>query len=263
MRYHSTCGLTPAQTTELIARAWDVHQGRECGERYDFELPFGRAVVMILILVRHNLAQELTGDLYGVSQATVSRIYRYLLPILGQVTMMDRAHLADALVCGVVLVDGTPIPTGNRASTGKENFNGKHRKQALNVQVAAWSDGTLADVSEPVPGRRHDSAALRMVGWADQIADARHQNPDLAVVADSAYGAHTDWAARPKPAGKLRPTEDIRFNRAIASFRAPVERTIALLKQWRILSTGYRGRLTELPTVIHVIVNLEFYRLAC
>lgn len=32
--------------------------------------------------------------------------------------------------------------------------------------------------------------------------------------------------------------------------------------QWRILSTGNRERLTELPTVIHVIANLEFYRLA-
>ncbi|MFC8797139.1 transposase family protein [Promicromonospora sp. NPDC057138] len=246
----------------MIARAWDVHQGRRPGERYDFTLPFGQAVVMILILVRHNLAQQLTGDLYGVSQATVSRVYRYLLPILGMVTMMDRTHLADALTSGVVLVDGTPIPTGNRTATGKENFNGKHRKQALNVQVAAWPDGTLAAVSAPVPGRRHDSAALRLVGWADQIAHARHQNPDLAVVADSAYGAHTEWAARPKPANEPRPAEDVHFNRAIASFRAPVERAIALLKQWRILSNGYRGRLTELPTIIHVIANLEFYRLA-
>lgn len=100
------------------------------------------------------------------------------------------------------------------------------------------------------------------MGWADQIAHARHQNPDLAVAADSAYGAHADWAARPKPKNEPRPAEDVHFNRAIASFRAPVERTIALLKQWRILSNGYRGRLTDLPTVIHVIVNLEFYQQA-
>jgi hypothetical protein len=213
-------------------------------------------------LVRHNLAQQVTGDLHRISQAMVSRIYRNLLPILGLVTMMDRAHLADALTSGVVLVDGTPIPTGNRAATGEENFNGKHRPRALNVQGAAWPDGTLADVSASVPGRRHYSAALRLVGWGDQITGARQHNQDLAVVADSAYGAHTGWAARPKPANEPRPAEDVRFNRAIASFRAPVERTIALLKQWRILSTGYRGRLTELPTVIHVIVNLEFYRLA-
>jgi hypothetical protein len=89
------------------------------------------------------------------------------------------------------------------------------------VQVAAWPDGTLADVSASVPGRRHDSAALRLVGWADQITGARQHNPDLALVADSAYGAHTDWAARPKPANEPRPAEDVRSNRAIASFPRP------------------------------------------
>lgn len=262
MRYQSTCGLTPAQTTELIARAWEVHQGRPCGERYDFTLPFGTAVVMILILVRHNLAQQVTGDLHGVSQATVSRVYRYLLPILGVVTMMDRIRLADALAAGVVLVDGTPVPTGNRTATGKANFNAKHRKQALNVQVAAWPDGTLADVSRPVPGRRHDSAALDLVGWGYQIRAATDADPRLAVFGDSAYGAHTDWTPLKKLKDVERTPEDVAFNRAIASFRAPVERAIGLLKQWKILATGYRGRLTELPTVIHVIANLEFYRLA-
>lgn len=59
-----------------------------------------------------------------------------------------------------------------------------------------------------------------------------------------------------------RTPQDTAFNRAIASFRAPVEQAIGLLKQWKILATGYRGRLSELPTVIHVIINLEFYRLA-
>lgn len=252
MRYNATTGLTPAQTTELICRAWDVHQER-CGpERYNFALPFGKAVVMILILVRHNLAQQLTADLHGLSQPTVSRIYRYLLPILGAVTMMDRTRL----------VDGTPVPTGNRTATGKENFNAKHRKQALNVQVATWPDGTLADVSEPVPGRRHDSRALDLVGWGYQIRAATDHNPQLAVFGDSAYGAHTDWIPLKKLKDVERTREDIAYNRAVASFRAPVERAIGLLKQWKILTSGYRGRLSELPMVIQVIVNLEFYRLA-
>jgi hypothetical protein len=119
----------------------------------------------------------------------------------------------------VVLIDGTPIPTGNR--TGTTNFNGKHRKQALNIQVAAHLNGDLAAVSVPVRGSRHDSRALEEVGWAEQIATARAGNELLAVFADTAY-----------------------------------------VKQWKMLSTGYRGRLTELPSVIHMITNLEFYRQA-
>jgi hypothetical protein len=38
-------------------------------------------------------------------------------------------------------------------------------------------------------------------------------------------------------------------------------RAIAHLKNWKILSTGYRVRLAELPNVIRIITALEFYRL--
>lgn len=78
---------------------------------------------MVLVMVRHNLPQQVTADLHGVSQSTVSRGFRYLLPILGMVTMMDRARLADARARGVVLIDGprsrpgtAPRP-GSRTST--------------------------------------------------------------------------------------------------------------------------------------------------
>lgn len=262
MRYHSTCGLTPAQTSELIARAWQVHDGRPPAERENFTMPFGRAVVMVLLMARHNLAQQLAADLYGTSQPTVSRIWRYLIVLLGQVTAMDRQHLSQALQRGVVLIDGTPIPTGNRTGTGTTNFNGKHRKQALNIQVAARLNGALVAVSVPVRGSRHDSRALVEVGWADQITTARASNELLAVFADTAYVKHTKLTPRPKKKDTPRSEADREWNRKIASMRAPVERTIALLKQWKILSTGYRGRLAELPGVIHMITNLEFYRQA-
>ncbi|RPF21458.1 transposase family protein [Myceligenerans xiligouense] len=260
MRYHSTVGLTPAQTSELIARAWQVHDGRPPAERENFTMPFGRAVVMVLIMARHNLRQQMTADLYETSQPTVSRIWRYLIALLGQVTALDRKHLAQALKIGVVLIDGTPIPTGNRAGTGTTNFNGKHRKQALNIQVAARLGGALVGVSRPVRGSRHDSRALEEVGWADQITTARAGNELLAVFADSAYVKHTRLTPRPKKKDEPRTEADREWNRKIASMRAPVERTIAHLKQWKILSTGYRGRLSELPSVIHAITNLEFYR---
>jgi hypothetical protein len=43
---------------------------------------------------------------------------------------------------------------------------------------------------------------------------------------------------------------------------APVEHATAQLKQWKILAIGYRGRLSELPSIIHMATNLEFYRQA-
>ncbi|WP_193096755.1 transposase family protein [Brevibacterium sp. FME17] len=262
MPYNATTGLAPAQCAEPISRMWQVQTARPPGERYDFTMPFAKAVTMVLIKARHNLAQQLTADLHGISQPTVSRIWRYLIPLIGQVTAMDRKHLVEALDRGVVLIDGAPIPTGNRTGTGTTNWNAKHRKQALGVQVAARLGGDLVAVSDPTRGSRHDSRALEEVGWAEQITAAREDNPLLAVFADTAYSKHTKLTPRRKKKGVERTEEDRDWNRKISSMRAAVERAIAHLKQWKILSTGYRGRLAELPSVIHMITNLEFYRQA-
>ncbi|GDY34099.1 hypothetical protein GTS_57320 [Gandjariella thermophila] len=47
----------------------------------------------------------------------------------------------------------------------------------------------------------------------------------------------------------------------ISSLRSAVERCIAHVKNWKILATGFRGRLAELPNVIRIVTTLEFYRL--
>lgn len=80
--------------------------------------------------------------------------------------------------------------------------------------------------------------------------------------AETAYVKHARLTPRPRKKDVPRTEDDKEWNRKIASMRALVERTVAHLKQWKILSTGYRGRLTELPSVIHIITNLEFYRQA-
>jgi hypothetical protein len=46
------------------------------------------------------------------------------------------------------------------------------------------------------------------------------------------------------------------WNKTVASIRAAVERTISHLKNWKILATGYRRRLAELPRVIRIATNL-------
>ncbi|QJU07962.1 transposase family protein [Candidatus Saccharibacteria bacterium oral taxon 488] len=48
----------------------------------------------------------------------------------------------------------------------------------------------------------------------------------------------------------------------MASLRAGIEHCIAQLKNWKILKTGYRGPLHELPNIIQTITKLELYRLS-
>ncbi|RJQ83998.1 hypothetical protein D5S19_18580 [Amycolatopsis panacis] len=46
---------------------------------------------------------------------------------------------------------------------------------------------------------------------------------------------------------------------SISSIRSAVERCIAHVENWKMLATGYRGRLSELPKVTRIITSLEFY----
>lgn len=254
MRYQSTTGLTSDQIMELVVGVY--HQGRYPEARVGRRKVLGlyAQVVLTLVLLRQNLPQTLVGDLFGISQPTVSRIIRRILPLLAEVVSDGGCTLTEVMRDRVVVVDGTLVPTGNRAHTGRHNYSGKHRRQGLSLQVAADLTGGLLAVSDPVSGSRHDAAALKITGWEHTLSQANW-------IADRAYTATTAITPIKKPHHQELHHQHKEFNRTLATLRNPVERCIAHLKNWKILATGYRGRLSELPTIIRIVTQLEFYRL--
>jgi hypothetical protein len=162
--------------------------------------------------------------------------------------------LAEAARGRTLVVDGTYIPTGNRKATGKTNYSGKRHRQCLSVQVACDLEGTLIATSEPVPGARHDAAAIKLTGWDSVLADANW-------IADSAYSAtNAITPIRKHPRTELHETEKL-SNKQLSQLRYVVERCISHLKNWKILATGYRRRLKQLPHTITLVTKLELYRL--
>jgi len=148
-------------------------------------------------------------------------------------------------------------PTGNRPASGQasHNHSGKRNLQCLNVQVASTDRGDLIAVFDPVSGSRHDLKAINLCGWQDLL-----DSSDATWIADTAYIATTAIAPIKKLPNQSRTSHDKDFNTAIARIRVNVEHCIAQLKTWRILSHGYRGRLKELPGIIHLVANLQILR---
>lgn len=73
-------------------------------------------VELTLVLLGHNISQALAADMYGISQPTVSRVWRQMAPLPTHVPATSGIRLAQAVAQGsLLLIDGTPIPTGNRA----------------------------------------------------------------------------------------------------------------------------------------------------
>ncbi|PPH58574.1 hypothetical protein C5D47_01290 [Rathayibacter toxicus] len=94
--------------------------------------------------------------MFGVSQPTISRVYRRVVPLIEQACWLSGVALDTAIHGRVVLVDGTDVPTGNRAVAGRDNYSGKRYRQGLNVQIASNLNGLLLGVSDTIPGAQHD-----------------------------------------------------------------------------------------------------------
>ena len=258
MRYQCTTGLGHEQITELVGRIFQVLAGRPGGQGRPMLLGLYRQVQMVQVLARHNLTQMTVADLVGISQPTVSRIWRRLLPLIEEVTCPARGRAGR----------GRPWQDGAGGRHLRAHRQpGSHRPDqllreealpvCLSIQVASDTEGTLLAVCAPVAGARHDAAAIRLTGWEEIVKDASW-------VADTAYTAYTATTAITpirKPAGRYLTESQKQFNHQVSSIRVAVERCNAHLKDWKILATGYRGRLAELPLIIRIATKLELYRL--
>jgi hypothetical protein len=232
LRYEVLTGMRYDQLHELTARIWQ-HTG-------DIVRPGGRpaaiglfpSVVMVVALMRKNITQEVAGAIFGVSQPTVSRRWDLLRPLIGQVLEDCVPHPAEISGRkGTLLVDGTVCPVWDWSAI-PGLYSGKAGYPGMNVQIAATLAGDLAAVGPvPVPGARHDAHAFAASGLKDLIAG-------MEATADLGYTGVDGVALVPfrtPPGGQLHETQAA-FNKGLSAIRAAVERAIAHLKTWRILS---------------------------
>jgi hypothetical protein len=248
-------GLSAEQLELLIDRVadrvgtWQPARGRHRA------LGLAAAVTMTLCWLRHNLPQALLGAFYGISQPTVSRLIASLRELVRQAATEGMPGLADTAPDERVLLDGTLLPTGQRSGQqGQALYSGKRHRAGMNVQVIGDRCGRLVEVSDPTPGSMHDARSFVVCGLDRILADRP-------VLADLGFlGCGVSTPLRKPKGGELCELERAN-NRAHASARAPVERTIALFKQWRVVGSGYRGPLARFPKVIRTVVALEKFRI--
>jgi hypothetical protein len=252
-------GLPAEQVAELVAGVFTLLGGRwepVRGRRRVMGLY--RAVVLTLYLLRRNESQAVAGELFGCSQASVSRIAGRLRPLLGVVTAQRIAQVRLRAQRGAVLVDGFLAPTGER--TGVDGmYSGKRHAAGFNVQAVADLAGRLVDTGRACPGSRHDSKALAESGIAERwAAHLRADGPGM--LADLGYLGTAAITGTRKPRGRELTDVQRACNTAINRLRAAVERAIAHLTNWKVLDTGWRGRLTDFPDVLRTVTGLEIYR---
>jgi len=221
-----------------------------------------RAVLVVLIYLRHNISQALVAELFGCSQPTVSRLIGRLAPVITTVLTDNADRVAAQRLRSTVRVDGFLAPIGDRREGTYTSgmYSGKRHRCGFNIQVVGCAYGRLVLVGAPQPGAMHDAKAWHASGLAALFTGRLHAEGGPGGFADTAYTGTGLCVPRRKPNGQHL-TESARdYNRAIASHRASVERVIAHLKNWKLLATGYRGLLARFPILLDTITKLEIYR---
>lgn len=213
-----------------------------------------KSVAVTLCYLRRNHVQQELAELFGASQATISRTIARYVPILGELLADWVPTVEDLDPQDQLIIDGTLLPCWSWAEH-PELWSGKHRTTGVNVQVACTLGGDLAWVSDPTPGKTHDASALRHSGLIDSDDHPEH-------LGDKGYiGLSMITPMRKPPGGELHDSQK-EFNKQVNSIRYQIERSIANLKTWRILHTDYRRPLRTFNETITAVIALEFYRLA-
>jgi hypothetical protein len=249
--YHTT-GLPREQIVDLCAAI--------CAETTDDTrtwppiLGLFKSVVVALTYMRRNRVQDELAETYEVSQSTISRAVTAVTPLV-EAVLRKYVPTADELDNQTqYVVDGTLLPCWSWASH-PQLYSGKHKTTGMNVQVACTLNGTLAWISDPIDGSRHDNYCLTESGVLLTLDPSGW-------VGDKGYLGNAMITPIRKPADRGLLGWEKEFNTQINKIRYVIEQVIANLKTWRITHTDYRRPIETFTETISTVIALHFYATA-
>ena len=258
MRYHRTFGLDAEQLDELEARIADIlPEPWDKGTGRPKSLSLREAIMVALLYKRQNMIEEVIGDLFGISQGTVSNIMTDFTPLIAQATAEFRPDPKEAkeMTRGrLVLVDGTLWPCWSWEGA-RELWAGKYGTTGHGSLIIGDEFGNIIFASGPAPGCDHDMKKLE--GEVKEILDLAG-----AVIADKGFQGSGYITPAKKPLGRELYVREHQYNNKVSSIRAPIERAVAHLKAWKILFTDYRRPLRTFLDSFRAAIGLYFFELS-
>ena len=211
-----------------------------------------------LTYLRHNLPQELLAELYGVSQATASRVIAAYTPLIAQALQACVPTVEDLAPTAQLIIDGTLLECWSWKDHPELDLRQAqdHRAERPGGLHLLRPTGMGIRPSGRMHARRQGPAPLR------PARRPRHR-PTRRSLTTTPYrrqGVHRTGHDHPQektPNLPLHP-DDKTYNKTVNQVRYKIEQVIANIKTWRVLHTGYRRPLETFPETITAILGLIF-----
>lgn len=274
-RLRALCGLPRQALAQLLEAAEPVllerrraQQERRAGRQRGWgagrkrRLTPKQEILLTLIYLRHNVAHEVVGALFGVSADTSENTFHEVVGVLRDVCP---AHRWDAEKQWTkrepswhpdeqdrLLVDTFETPVGRPSLDAAQRrvYSGKKKRHTLKTQVAADGAGELLEAD---PGHRGPTADKKL--YEQSGVAARY--PQAEPWGDRGYqGTAGMRTPHKKPKGGELTPEQREQNRQHAAIRVRVEHGIRRIKAFRIMREDYRLALGLFPRIATVVVGL-------
>ena len=280
--FYSVTGLRVTEFDELLADVlpWYVDHEQQRLERPDrqraigaghpFELNERDHILLTVVWLRVYPSHEVLGYLFGISDLTVSRLIRRVLPVLeaaGRDTMRmpdpgkKRRRTLDDLLHDTpelaVVIDSFEqrVQRPRDRDEADSYYSGKKKQHTLKSQIAVdETTGQVADVADSVHGPTADLKLLEQSQLLDRLPPGVGGIGDMAYVGiDQLHPDGLGAAPRRKPRGQPRPAEDVAYNTAFSRRRIIVENTIGRMRRYQsITQTDRNHRQLHTPRVIAI-----------
>jgi hypothetical protein len=287
--FYAVTGLRVAEFDELLADVLPQYAAHEqqrlerpdrqraIGAGHPFELKERDHILLTVVWLRVYPTHEVLGYLFGVSDSTVSRLIRRVLPVLEQagrdtMRMPDpgkkRRRKLDELLQDTpelaVVIDSFEqrVQRPRDREEADSYYSGKKKQHTLKSQVAVdETTGQVVDVAESVRGPTADLTVLEQSQLLDRLPSGVGGIGDLAYIGiDKLHPDGLGAAPRRKPRGKPRSAEDVAYNTAFSRRRIIVENTIGRMRRYQsITQTDRNHRQLHTPRVLAIagLVNRQ------
>lgn len=219
-------------------------------------------ILLVLIYLRHNVAHEVVGQMFGVSADTSENLFHEIVPLLREVLPANRFEAEKRFrrqgpslqieEIDRILIDSfeTAIPRPSQNERQKRVYSGKKKRHTLKTQVVTDARGEVLDLDAGHRGPQADKTIY-------EASDVARQFPQATKQGDLGYqGTEGIEVPHKKPRGGQLTAEQRQENRAMARVRVHVEHGIRRVKGFKIVRENYRLAMGLFPMVASAVVGL-------